>query len=37
MKIIGECIYLTAKDFEGTQDKVREMVTEICSRYPLYE
>ena len=37
MKVIGECIYLTAKDFEGTQDKVRGMVTELCGKYPLYE
>ena len=37
MKAIGECIYLTASDFEGTKDKVREMVTAICKKYPLYE
>ena len=37
MKVIGECIYLTAKDFEGSKDKVREMVTAICRKYPLYE
>ena len=37
MKVIGECIYLTAKDFEGSKDKVREMVTAICKKYPLYE
>ena len=37
MKVIGEAIYLTAKDFEGTQEKVRAMVTEICKKYPLYE
>ena len=37
MKVIGECIYLTASDFEGTKDKVREMVTAICKKYPLYE
>lgn len=37
MRVIGECIYLTAKDFEGSKDKVREMVTAICAKYPLYE
>ncbi len=37
MKQIGECIYLTAKDFEGSKEKVRGMVTEICGKYPLYE
>ncbi len=37
MRIIGECIYLTAKDFNANKDKVRSMVNEICARYPLYE
>ncbi len=37
MRVIGECIYLTAKDFEGSRDKVRGMVSEICKKYPLYE
>ncbi|MBO6303414.1 MAG: serine hydroxymethyltransferase [Ruminiclostridium sp.] len=37
MKEIAECIYLTAKDFDNSKDKIREMVTEICRRYPLYE
>ncbi len=36
MKVIGECIYLISKDFEGNKQKVREMVTEICNKYPLY-
>ncbi len=36
MKVIGECIYLIAKDFESNKDKVRAMVTEICDKYPLY-
>ncbi len=36
MKVIGECIYLVAKDFESNKDKVRAMVTEICEKYPLY-
>ena len=37
MKQIAECIYLTAKDFEGSKDKIREMGTAICKKYPLYE
>ena len=37
MKIIGECIYLTAKDFENSAEKVRGMVTELTKKYPLYE
>lgn len=37
MRTIAECIYLTAKDFEGSKEKVRAMVTEICAKYPLYE
>jgi glycine hydroxymethyltransferase len=36
MDIIAECICLTASDFEANQVKVRELVNEICSRYPLY-
>lgn len=36
MRVIGECIYLISKDFEGNRDKVRGMVTEICEKYPLY-
>ena len=37
MKVIAEAIYLTAKDFDGSKDKVRDMVTDICKKYPLYE
>ena len=37
MKLIAECIYLTAKDFESNKEKVRQMVTSICEKYPLYE
>ena len=37
MEVIAECIYLTAADFEANADKVREMVTGICKKYPLYE
>lgn len=37
MKQIAQCIYLTATDFDNSADKVRETVTEICEKYPLYE
>ena len=37
MKQIAECIYLTAKDFDNSKDKIRETVTGICQKYPLYE
>ena len=37
MDIIAQCIYLTATDFEASQEKVRAMVEELCGRYPLYQ
>ena len=37
MDMIAECIFLTAKDFEGNCEKVRGMVTDLCKKYPLYE
>ena len=36
MKQIARCIGMTARDFEGTQAKVRETVAAICDRFPLY-
>lgn len=36
MKVIGHCIALTAKDFEGTKKEVHAVVEEICRKYPLY-
>ena len=36
MKQIARCIGMTARDFEGTQSKVRETVAGICERFPLY-
>ena len=36
MKTIAKCIGMTARDFEGTQTQVHEMVAEICKKYPLY-
>ena len=37
MKEIAECIYLTAKDFDNSKEKIREKVNAICKKYPLYE
>jgi glycine hydroxymethyltransferase len=36
MAEIAECILLTASDFEKSADTVREKVTAICAKYPLY-
>jgi len=37
MRVIAECFYLVATDFENSADKVREMVGAICEKYPLYK
>ena len=37
MAVIARCIYDTAADFEGTQEKVRAAVAELTKKYPLYE
>ena len=37
MKKIAKCIALTARDFEGTAQQVREMVHDICEQFPLYK
>ena len=37
MKVIAQCIYDTAVDFPGTQEKVRAAVAELTKKYPLYE
>lgn len=37
MEKIAEYIYLAAKDFENKADFIRDGVTEICTKYPLYE
>lgn len=37
MKVIAEAIYLTAKDFDNSKVAIRDMVTGICKKYPLYE
>jgi len=36
MKKIAKCIAMTAKDFEGTSSEVKQIVAEICQRFPLY-
>ena len=36
MKKIARCIGMTARDFEGTQKEVHEVVADICDRFPLY-
>ncbi len=37
MEKIAEYIYLAATDFENKADYIREGVTEICAKFPLYE
>ncbi len=36
MKQIAHCIALTARDFEGTADQVKETVADICQKFPMY-
>ncbi|MCL1823550.1 MAG: serine hydroxymethyltransferase [Oscillospiraceae bacterium] len=36
MEEIAECIYMTAKDFNGNKETVKEKVNAVCSKYPLY-
>ena len=37
MKLIANCIGMTARDFEGTSSKVRQIVADICEQFPLYK
>ncbi len=37
MKKIAHCIALTARDFEGTSQEVRQTVAQICQQFPLYK
>ena len=37
MKQIAHCLSLTARDYVGTANFVRETVTSICERFPLYK
>lgn len=36
MGMIAECIWMAAVDFEAKADEIREVVTKICDKYPLY-
>lgn len=36
MKEIAEIIHLTLTQWDNSQDKIREMVANLCRRYPLY-
>ncbi len=36
MVTIARCIAATVHDYEGTREKTRQAVTELCSRFPLY-
>ncbi len=36
MKRIARCIGMTARDFDGTADTVKEIVADICMKFPLY-
>ena len=37
MKKIAECIYLAATAFDTKADYIREEVTKLCQKYPLYD
>ena len=37
MKVLAELITLTATDFDAQADYIREAVTAICEKYPIYE
>ncbi len=37
METIAECIYLACTDFEAKADYIRDKVTALCDKYPLYE
>lgn len=36
METVARCIWLTATDFEHKADEIRDEVTKICARYPIY-
>ena len=36
MKVIAECIYLAATDFENNIENIRNKVDELLAKYPLY-
>lgn len=36
MDVIAQCIVMVVEDFDANADKVREMVNDLCAKYPLY-
>ena len=37
MRVVARMIKLAATDFENSADKIRETITGLCKKYPLYE
>ena len=37
MKEIADLIYLSAYDYDASQDKIRDRVIALCNKYPIYE
>ena len=37
MKEIADLIYLTAYDYDASQDKIKDRVIALCNKYPIYE
>ncbi len=37
MKKIAQCVGMTARDFESTSKQVKEIVHDICEKYPMYK
>ena len=37
MPKVAECIWLAATDYEKSADYIRQEVTKICEKYPLYQ
>ena len=37
MKVIAQCVYLVASDFEQNQEEARAKVVALCEKYPLYQ
>lgn len=37
MKLIAKCIAMTARDYEGTAQEVRQTVKYLCEKFPLYK
>ena len=37
MKKIAKCVGMTARDFEGTAKQVKDIVHDICQKFPMYK